>query len=101
MSASYGEFQAAGAELLEISADSLDDQKKWSDDLGGIDLPIMSDIDPKGEVATAYGVFNEERGRARRSSFVIDKDGVIRDVREYPPGSLPSPAKLLEVLKGL
>ena len=101
MSASYDEFQAAGAEVLEISADSLDDQKKWSVDLGGIEVPLMSDTDPKGDVATAYGVFNNERGRARRSSFVIDKDGVIRDVRVYPPGSLPSPAKLLEVVKGL
>ena len=101
MSASYDEFQAADAEVLEVSADSLEDQKKWSDELGGIGVPIMSDADPRGEVATAYGVFNAERGRARRSSFVIDKDGVIRDVRVYPPGSLPSPAKLLDVVKGL
>ena len=69
--------------------------------LGVKALPILADSDPKGQVAVAYDVYNEERGRARRSSFVIDKTGVTRDVRVYPPGSLPSPAELIAVVKGL
>lgn len=101
MSASYEDFTKVGAEVLEVSTDDLDSQKKWAESLGGVTLPILADSDPKGRVATAYDVYNEERGRARRSSFVIDKEGVIRDVRVYPPGSLPSPAKLIEVVKGL
>ncbi len=101
MSASYEDFTKAGAEVLEVSTDDLDSQKKWAESLGGVALPILADSDPKGQVAAAYHVYNEERGRARRSSFVIDKEGVIRDVRVYPPGSLPSPAKLIEVVKGL
>ena len=84
--------------MFEISTDSLVDQKKWSDDLGGVELPIMSDTNPNGSVATAYGVLSKKSSRARRASFVIDKNGLIRDVRVYPPGSLPSPKKLIEVL---
>lgn len=84
--------------MFEISTDSLDDQKKWSEDLGGVDLPIISDTNPNGGVATAYGVLNKKSGRANRASFIIDKNGVIRDVRVYPPGSLPSPKQLIEVL---
>jgi alkyl hydroperoxide reductase subunit AhpC len=29
-------------------------------------------------VIKAYGVFNEKRHRARRSYFIVDKQGVIR-----------------------
>ncbi len=101
MSASYGEFQAAGAEVLEVSIDPVESQKEWSESLGGIELPILADSDPKGAVAEAYGVLNSDSGKARRSSFVIDKNGVIQDVRMYPPGSIPSPSNLLEVIRGL
>ncbi len=101
MSESYDEFQQAAAEVLDVSVDSAETQKAWAESLGGLALPVLADDDPQGAVARAYGVYNEERGTARRSSFVIDKSGVIRDVRVYPPGSLPSPAKLLDVVKGL
>ena len=43
----------------------------------------MSDFHPKGEVAKAYGVYNEERGTANRSVFVIDKEGIVRFKRVY------------------
>ncbi len=52
-------------------------------------------------MAQAYEVYNAERGIASRASFVIDRDGVIRDARTYPPGSLPDPAALLEVARAL
>ncbi len=52
-------------------------------------------------MARAYGVYNDERGIASRASFVIDRDGVIRDAQTYPPGNLPEPAALLEVARAL
>jgi len=52
-------------------------------------------------VAQAYGIYNEERGVAGRSSFVIDSKGVIKDARTYPPGELSDPQELLEIAKGL
>lgn len=42
------------------------------------DFPMLGD--PKKETATAYGVFNEERGVAMRWTFYIDKDGKIAAV---------------------
>ncbi len=38
----------------------------------------MSDFWPHGEVARAYGVFNEAVGASERGTFVIDKDGVVQ-----------------------
>jgi len=43
----------------------------------------MSDFHHKGEIAKAYGVYNEERGTANRSVFVIDKEGIVRFKRVY------------------
>jgi peroxiredoxin len=41
-------------------------------------FPLLSDFWPHGAVAAAYGVFNERRGCADRSTFIVDKQGVLR-----------------------
>ena len=63
---------------MSASTDSQFSQKAFATSLGGVKHPIMADYHPKGDVAKAYGVYNEDFGMARRSMFVIDKDGVIR-----------------------
>ncbi len=76
-------------------------QKAWAESLGGVGFPLLADFHPKGAVAKAYGIYNGERGIAGRASFVIDRGGVIRDSRAYPPGEFPDPVALLETAKGL
>jgi peroxiredoxin len=44
----------------------------------GLTFPLLSDFWPHGEVATAYGVFNEDRGCADRSTFIVDRRGVLQ-----------------------
>jgi peroxiredoxin Q/BCP len=52
----------------------------------GVGLPILSDED--GEVARAYGVFDEELGTAARWTFFIGGNGRILFVdREVSPTS--------------
>ena len=41
-------------------------------------FPLLSDFWPHGAVASAYGVFDEQRGCARRATFVVDRHGIIR-----------------------
>ena len=86
--------------VLEVSTDDVDTQNRWSQELG-VPFAVLSDAHPKGRVAAMYGVLSKNRGTARRSSFVIDRTGIIRDVRIYPSGSIPSPAKLLDVIRAL
>ena len=52
---------------------------RWAQE-HGLDYPVLSDFWPHGEVASAYGVFNEKLGVATRSTFVIDSQGVVQDV---------------------
>lgn len=41
-------------------------------------VPLLSDFWPHGAVAKQYGVLDEERGCARRSTFVVDAAGMVR-----------------------
>ena len=39
----YAQFQALGAEILGISADSVDSHDQWCDKLGGLSYPLLAD----------------------------------------------------------
>jgi mycoredoxin-dependent peroxiredoxin len=69
-------FDNKSARVLAISCDSRHSQRIWSEQQG-FTFPVLSDFWPHGEVARAYGVFNEALGCANRATFVIDKDGKI------------------------
>src|SRR5450756_2297076 len=38
----------------------------------------LADFGPHGETARAFGVLDEDHGRALRGSFLIDADGLVR-----------------------
>src|SRR5438067_129351 len=41
-------------------------------------FPLLSDFEPKGEVARKYGVYRQQEGVSERALFVLDEEGVIR-----------------------
>jgi peroxiredoxin len=74
----FSAFTDAGVQVLAISCDSKNAQKVWTEQLG-IPFPVLSDFWPHGEVAKAYGVFNEALGCANRATFLVGKDGKVVD----------------------
>ena len=74
-----GEFEAAGAQVVGISRDSVEAQAAFADKRG-FGYPLLADTDRA--VAEAYGVKGGMLGLSpvKRSTFVIGTDGVIRDV---------------------
>jgi peroxiredoxin len=72
-----GDYQSDDVQVLSISVDSSYSHKVWAEQQG-YDFPLLADFWPHGEVAKAYGVFNEEKGFAKRGTFLIDRDGVVR-----------------------
>ena len=76
--------EAVGA-VLVINCDSRYVNQEWAN-LNNFDGILLSDFWPHGEVAQAYDVFNEERGQARRGSFLVDADGVVEWSLESPDG---------------
>jgi peroxiredoxin len=72
-----GDFETDDTTLLAISCDPLYTQRAFAD-RDGIFFPLLTDFWPHGAVAAAYGVLDESAGCATRSSFVVDKEGLVR-----------------------
>ena len=76
---SMGALNNAGAQVLGISVDTFFALKAFQDQQK-LNFPLLSDFNK--EVIRSYGVFNEDmiglKGIAKRSVFVLDKDGVVR-----------------------
>jgi peroxiredoxin len=71
------DFVAEDRALVAISTDTSAVHRAF-DDREFLGFPLLSDFWPHGEVAKAYGVFDEETGLALRGTFVIDEDGIVQ-----------------------
>jgi peroxiredoxin len=71
------EFMTFGTEVLAISCDPIYSLRAFADQ-DGLNFPLLSDFWPHGEVCRAYDVFDERKGAAHRSSYIIDREGVLR-----------------------
>jgi alkyl hydroperoxide reductase subunit AhpC len=69
------EIRKRDAVLLAISADSRFSHAAFAK-ARGFSFPLLSDI--HRSAIAAYGVLDEERNVAYRSTFVVDRDGVLR-----------------------
>ena len=82
------DIRAKGARIYGVSVDWTDAQQAFRESLN-IDIEQLSDFEPKGEVARAFGVYHPA-GMATRAIVVIGPDGVVRWSWEGEhPGVLP------------
>jgi peroxiredoxin len=71
------EFLTFDTEVLAISCDPMYSLRAFADQ-DGLNFPLLSDFWPHGEVSRAYDVFDERKGAPRRSSYVVDREGLVR-----------------------
>lgn len=70
-------YQNDDTQVLAVSVDSVFAHRVWAEEQG-YEFPILADFWPHGAVAQAYGVLDDAMGVAKRGTFVIDKEGVVR-----------------------
>jgi peroxiredoxin len=70
-------FESEDVQVLAVSCDPIFSLRVFAEQ-DALTFPLLSDFWPHGAVAAAYGVFNEGRGCADRSTFIVDKRGVLR-----------------------
>lgn len=70
------DFKKLSTDVLGISVDSVHSHKKWAEDLGGLDFPLLSDFHKR--TSRDYNVLIEETGMSMRGTFIIDPQGKIR-----------------------
>jgi peroxiredoxin len=84
---STGQFTAANTVILGVSVDSPWANMAFRQQLNA-EFPILSDW--KKEVSRKYGVYNEEAGYSYRTTFVIDKKGIIQKIDQAREALDPS-----------
>lgn len=67
------------ARVVVVTCHARPTNARWADE-HGFDFPVVSDFWPHGEVSREYATFNEKMGVANRTTFVIDADGIIRQI---------------------
>ena len=100
MERAHARFEAANAQVLGISVDSVWSHIAFADSLGGLSYPLLADFHPHGEVTRRYGLWRPERGNGKRAVFVIDRAGTIRWVQVLERG-LPEIDEVLGTVAGL
>jgi peroxiredoxin len=94
------EFRRYHAELLGISVDGVWCHIAFAHDRK-LQFPLLSDFEPKGEVAKTYGVYRDHDGTSERALFVLDADGVIRWSYVSPIGVNPGADGILAALESI
>lgn len=94
------EFHRFHAELLGISVDGAWCHSAFKE-ARHLHMTLLSDFEPKGEVARLYGVYRTGDGTSERALFVIDADGIIRWSYVSPVGVNPGADGILEALEQL
>ena len=80
---------AAGGRIFGVSVDATYSQGAFRESMG-VTIPMLSDFEPKGATARAFGVYWEPTGVATRALVVTDAEGVVRWSWEGEhPGVLP------------
>jgi len=82
-------FDQNDAILLGITVDNIPTLFAWTNQMGKLWFPVLSDFWPHGTVAKKYGVLRSN-GTSERALFIIDKKGIIRyidvhDINKRPP----------------
>jgi peroxiredoxin len=97
-------YNGFNANVYGVSVDMLFSLGKFKE-ANGINFPLLSDFNK--EAIKAYDVVNDNfsvgfKGVAKRASFVIDKEGIIRFAEVLPaPGDYPNFEGIKKTLESL
>jgi peroxiredoxin len=93
-----GELEERGAKLYGISVDSVFTQKAFKEHLG-IDIPLLADFHPKGEVTRRYGLYAENYGNGKRGLVMIGPDLTVQWAYKPPtPLEIPGANLIFDAL---
>lgn len=93
-------FRNADAQVFGISVDSVWAHKAFAKELG-IEYPLLADFQPRGAVASTYGVFLADKGITGRVTIIVGPDGKVAEVMNYDIPTVPETRPLLAALQSI
>jgi peroxiredoxin (alkyl hydroperoxide reductase subunit C) len=94
------EFAAQGATLYGVSTDASESQRAFAESLG-VTIEMLSDFEPKGETARAFGAYFEPGGMTTRALVIVGPDEVVQwSWIGENPGVLPGANLIFDGLAG-
>jgi len=93
-------FDNHNAIPLGITVDNVPTLHAWTNQMGDLWFPVLSDFWPHGAAADALGVLRSD-GTAERALFVVDTAGIIRYIEVSDINVRPSLEKLIKALEDL
>ena len=93
-------FEKYDALLLGITVDNIPTLYAWTNEMGDLWFPVLSDFWPHGAVSEKYGVLRSD-GVSERALFIIDKKGIIRYIDIHDINSRPKLEVLVKELEKL
>jgi mycoredoxin-dependent peroxiredoxin len=92
-------FEQLDAQILGLSVDSVWSHKAYAEKMG-IGYPLLADFQPRGAVASQYGVFLAEKGITGRAIAIIGRDGNLAWFKNYDIPVVPDLKEVAAALEG-
>src|SRR5580700_1334375 len=77
----FSAFEKAGTQVLGISVDSAWTHLAFAKQMG-LAYPLLADFQPRGDVASKYGLFLADKGITARATVIVDKTGKVTYVKQ-------------------
>ena len=96
----FSELEKNAAQVLGISVDSSWTHLAFAKQMN-IRYPLLADFQPRGDVATKYGLYLADKGITSRATVIIGKNGKIAWVKEEELPQARDNKKIIEELRKL
>jgi peroxiredoxin len=84
-----------------LNVDHEHSKSAWAKVINLKKLQILSDYNPLGEVAKAYGIFLDNLNASGRANILIDEEGKVEWVKAYEISEIPDFKEVLSELSEL
>ncbi|MEO6571448.1 MAG: peroxiredoxin [Ilumatobacteraceae bacterium] len=100
------QFAALDTKLIGLSVDDIDDHHAWVDWIHdhlqvGIDFPIIADGNRAISLSLGMLRWDQTEAVTARSVIVVDPDGVVRAILEYPKELGRNMDEIVRIVEGL
>lgn len=86
--------------VMGISTDNVPSLYAWTEAMGGLWFPVLSDFWPHGATALKYGVLRSN-GITERAIFIVDRQGIIRYIDVHDINFRPKLEPIMKALENL